>query len=167
MVVQIDVEEPGAAGYVPYVSAGGRSLRAELRSSPRPGSRARWSQLADGEREGRPVSDAELAPLFETRRGLIAARVRRALRWLRDEEIVEEAVQLAFTEAVKRRPQRPPMPLAWLTTVAYRRAITLAQRRARQDPVWPRVPELAEERLGHGRALDAGLCRRLRERLAA
>lgn len=95
--------------------------------------------------------------LFETRRGLIAVRVRRALRWLRDEEIVEEAVQLAFAEAVRRRPQRPPMPVAWLTTVAYRRAITLAQRRARQDPEGPRVPELAEERLGHGQAPGMGL----------
>jgi RNA polymerase sigma factor (sigma-70 family) len=146
-----------APGYVPYVSAGGRSLRPELRSAPPPGSAARWSSLPEEERESRPVSDEELALLFETRRKLIASRVRRMMRWLPDEEIIEEAVQQAFLEAVKNRPGRPPMPLAWITTVAYRRAINFAYRRARQDPEWPAVPEVPEERLGHGHAPDPGL----------
>jgi Sigma-70, region 4 len=44
------------------------------------------------------------------------------------------------------------MPLAWITTVVYRRAINFAYRRARQDPEWPAVPEVPEERLGHGHA---------------
>ena len=68
----------------------------------------------------RDLSDDELALLFETRRRLLSARVRRMLRWLNDMEIVEEAVALAFLEAMRRRPERPPMPLAWITTVAYR-----------------------------------------------
>ena len=53
---------------MPYVSAGGRSLRAELRSAPPAGSQARWSELPEEDRPGRPVSDEELALLYETRR---------------------------------------------------------------------------------------------------
>jgi len=161
MVVQVADEMPSEheqdEGYVPYVSAGGRSLRPELRSAPPAGSGARWSELAEEDREGRPVSDEELALLFETRRKLIASRVKRMMRWLPDEEIIEEAVQQAFLEAVKNRPERPPMPLAWITTVAYRRAINFAYRKARQDPDWPTVPEVPEERLGHGHAPSPGL----------
>ena len=161
MVVQVAAEMPSEPeqdeGYVPYVSAGGRSLRPELRSAPPAGSGARWSELAEQDRHCRPVSDEELALLFETRRKLIANRVKRMMRWLPDEEIVEEAVQQAFLEAVRNRPGRPPMPLAWITTVAYRRAINFAYRRARQDAEFPCVPELPEERLGHGHAPDPGL----------
>ena len=138
MVVQVANEAPAEheqdEGYTPYISAGGRSLRAELRSAPPAGSRARWSELPEQDRSGRPVSDEELALLFETRRKLIMARVTRMLRWVPDPEIIEEAVQQAFLEAVRRRPSRPPMPLAWITTVAYRRAINFAERKARQDP---------------------------------
>jgi RNA polymerase sigma factor (sigma-70 family) len=157
MVVQIDERARDTAGYVPYVSAGGRSLAPELRSAPPPGSQARWSELSARDRRGRPVSDEELALLFETRRELIAARVRRMMRWVPDHEIIEEAVQHAFLEAVRNRPRRPPMPLAWITTVAYRRAINFAYRRARQDPEWPSVPDVPEERLGHGHAPAPGL----------
>ena len=78
------------------------------------------------------------------------------LRWVPDHEIIEEAVQQAFLEAVRRRPARPPMPLAWITTVAYRRAINFAERRARQDPELV-VPDRLQERLGHGHAPAPGL----------
>jgi RNA polymerase sigma factor (sigma-70 family) len=98
---------------------------------------------------------------------LIAGRVRRMLPWLPDGEIVEEAVQIAFLEAVRKRPARPPMPLAWITTVAYRRAITIAQRRVRDDPELPEIPELPEERLGHGHACEPGLWLEARELLRA
>jgi RNA polymerase sigma factor (sigma-70 family) len=155
MVVQVanevSSEHEQDEDYVPYVSAGGRSLRAELRSAPPPGSQARWSELPEEDRPGRPVSDEELALLFETRRKLIIARVRRMLRWVPDHEIIEEAVQQAFLEAVKKRPARPPMPLAWITTVAYRRAINFAERKARQNAS-EFIPERPEERLGHGHA---------------
>jgi RNA polymerase sigma factor (sigma-70 family) len=157
VVVHGEHEQREAESYVPYVSAGGRSLRAEPRTAPPPGAHARWSELPEGEREDRPVSDEELALLFETRRKLIISRVKRMLRWLPDGEIVEDAVQQAFLEAVKNRPGRPPMPLAWITTVAYRRAINLAERNARQDPEWPRVPEQPDLRLGHGHAASPGL----------
>ena len=54
MVVQVANEAPAAdeqdEGYVPYVSAGGRSLRAELRSAPPAGSQARWSELPEEDR---------------------------------------------------------------------------------------------------------------------
>jgi RNA polymerase sigma factor (sigma-70 family) len=154
MVVHVanDVSAETGEEYVPYVSAGGRSLRAELRSAPPPGAHARWSELPEQDRRGRAVSDEELALLFETRRKVIIARVRRMLRWVPDHEIIEEAVQQAFLEAVKSRPERPPMPLAWITTVAYRRAINFAYRKARQDPEWPSVPEVPEDQLGHGHA---------------
>jgi RNA polymerase sigma factor (sigma-70 family) len=161
------VERARAGGYAPYVSAGGAWLRPELRSAPPPGSRARWSKLPAEERRGRPVTGEELALLYETRRDLIAGRVKRMLRWLPDEEIIEEAVQQAFLEAVKSRPERPPMPLAWITTVACRRAINFAQRKARQDAEWPSVPEVPEERLGHGHAPDPGLWLEARELLRA
>jgi RNA polymerase sigma factor (sigma-70 family) len=158
MVVQVVNDASPEAGeeYVPYVSAGGRSLAPELRSAPPPGSHARWSDLQEEDRSGRPVSDEELALLFETRRKMIIARVTRMLRWVPDHEIIEEAVQQAFLEAVRRRPERPPMPLAWITTVAYRRAINFAERKARQDPRLL-VPEVPEERLGHGQAPSPGL----------
>ena len=160
MVVQVTSEAPAAheqdEEYVPYVSAGGRSLRAELRSAAPAGSQARWSDLPEEDRAGRPVSDEELALLYETRRKLIMARVTRMLRWVPDHEIIEEAVQQAFLEAVRRRPARPPMPLAWITTVAYRRAINFAERRARQDPELI-VPDRLQERLGHGHAPAPGL----------
>jgi RNA polymerase sigma factor (sigma-70 family) len=160
MVVQVANEVPSECeqdeGYAPYVSAGGRSLRPELRSAAPPCSRARWSELPDEDRSGRPVSDEELALLYETRRKLIMARVTRMLRWVPDHEIIEEAVEQAFLEAVRRRPARPPMPLAWITTVAYRRAINFAERRARQDPELL-VPDRREERLGHGHAPAPGL----------
>ena len=158
MVVQVVNDASPEAGeeYVPYVSAGGRSLAPELRSAPPPGSHARWSELPEQDRPGRPVSDEELALLFETRRKMIMARVTRMLRWVPDHEIIEEAVQQAFLEAVKNRPARPPMPLAWITTVAYRRAINFAERKARQDPSLL-VPERLEERLGHGHAPSPGL----------
>jgi DNA-directed RNA polymerase specialized sigma24 family protein len=155
MAVQVANERPAEheqnETYVPYVSAGGRSLRAELRSAPPPGSHARWSELPEEDRSGRPVSDEELALLYETRRKMIMARVTRMLRWVPDHEIIDEAVEQAFLEAVRRRPARPPMPLAWITTVAYRRAINFAERRARQDPELV-VPDRLEERLGHGHA---------------
>jgi RNA polymerase sigma factor (sigma-70 family) len=151
------LEPARGEGYAPYVSGGGASLRPELRSAPPSGARARWSKLPAQERRGRPVTGEELALLYETRRELVASRVRRMLPWLPDGEIIEEAVQQAFLEAVKNRPERPPMPLAWITTVAYRRAINFAQRKARQDPEWPAVPEVPEERLGHGHATDPGL----------
>src|SRR5207244_11994770 len=77
-------------GYVPYVSAGGRSLRPELRSAAPPCSRPRWSELPEEDRQRTPVSDEELALLFETRRKLIIARVRRMLRWGPGHEIIEE-----------------------------------------------------------------------------
>lgn len=143
--------------YVPYLSSGGRSLPAELRTAPPPGSQARWSQLPDGSRDGRPVSDDELALLFETRRRLVSARVRRILRWLNQVEIVEDAVTMAFLEAVRRRPDRRLMPLAWITTVAYRRAITLAQRNVRENPEQFAVSELAQEQPGHGHATQPEL----------
>lgn len=153
MVVQVanGASSEAAEEYVPYVSAGGRSLRAELRSAPPAGSQARWSELPEQDRAGRPVSDEELALLFETRRKMIMARVTRMLRWVPDPEVIEEAVQQAFLEAVRNRPARPPMPLAWITTVAYRRAINLAERKARQDPSLF-IPDRPEERLGHGHA---------------
>jgi hypothetical protein len=60
MVVQVANEMPSEherdEGYVPYVSAGGRSLRAEPRSAPPSGSQARWSDLPEQDRPGRPVS---------------------------------------------------------------------------------------------------------------
>ena len=154
MLMQIEDTGQARNEYVPYVSSGGRSLRPELRTAPPPGSQARWSQLPDGDRGGRPVSDDELALLFETRRRLVSGRVTRMLRWLNDMEIVEEAVALAFLEAVRRRPERPPMPLAWITTVAYRRAITLANRKAREHSKQFAVPELRDEQLGHGHATE-------------
>ena len=156
--VEVVNDESTKAGqeYVPYVSAGGRSLAPELRSAPPPGAHARWSELAEQDRAGRPVTDEELALLFETRRKMIIARVRRMLRWVPDHEIIEEAVQQAFLEAVRNRPARPPMPLAWITTVAYRRAINFAERKARQDPTLF-IPERPEERLGHGHAPAPGL----------
>ena len=154
MSMQIEDTGPQSDEYAPYVSRGGRSLRAERRTAPPPGSQARWSQLPDGERGGRPVTDDELALLFETRRRLVSARVRRMLRWLNQPEIIEEAVALAFLEAMRRRPERPPMPLAWITTVAYRQAITLAQRKVREHLAEFVVGELPEERLGHGRATE-------------
>ena len=156
MVVQVANEAPAEheqdEGYAPYISTGGRSLRAELRSAPPAGSQARWSELPEQDRPGRPVSDEELALLFETRRKMIMARVTRMLRWVPDPEIIEEAVQQAFLEAVRNRPVRPPMPLAWITTVAYRRAINFAERKARQDP---RL--FIPDRLGHGDAPAPGL----------
>jgi RNA polymerase sigma factor (sigma-70 family) len=87
---------------------------------------------------------------------MIMARVRRMLRWAPDHEIIEEAVQQAFLEAVRNRPSRPPMPLAWITIVAYRRAINFAERKARQDPNLV-VPDRLEERLGPGHAPAPGL----------
>jgi RNA polymerase sigma factor (sigma-70 family) len=163
MVVQVANEVPSEReqdeqdeGYVPYVSSGGRALRPELRSAAPRCSRARWSELPEEDRQRRPVSDEELALLFETRRKLIIARVRRMLRWVPDHEIIEEAVQQAFLEAVRNRPARPPMPLAWITTVAYRRAINFAERNARQNPSLF-IPERPEERLGHGHAPAPGL----------
>jgi len=168
MVVQVANELPSeqVEEYAPYVSTGGRSLRAELRSAPPPGSHARWSELPEQDRVGRPVSDQELALLFETRKPIIFARVKRMLRWIPDHDILEEAVQQAFLEAVRNRPTRPPMPLAWITTVAYRRAINLAERKARQDPRLF-IPDRPQERLGHGHAPDPGLWLEATELLAA
>ena len=74
MLMQIEDIGRETEQYTPYVSSGGRSLPAELRTAPPPGSQARWSQLPDGDRAGRPVSDDELALLFETRRRLVSAR---------------------------------------------------------------------------------------------
>ena len=165
MLFEHGVDPARAERYAPYVSAGGVSLRPELRSAPPRGAWARWSNLPADEQGGRPVTGEELALLFETRRELIAGRVRRMLPWLPDAEIVEEAVQIAFLEAVRKRPMRPPMPLAWITTVAYRRAITIAQRKLRDDPELPEIPELPEEQLGHGHACEPGLWLEARELL--
>ena len=74
---------------------------------------------------------------------------------------------MAFLEAVRKRPARPPMPLAWITTVAYRRAITIAQRKVRDDPELPDIPELVEERLGHGHACEPALWLEAQELLRA
>jgi hypothetical protein len=101
--MQVDDKTRGATARVPYVSAGGRSLGPERRTGP-PGSGARWSRLSEGDRAGRPVSDAELALSFETRRRADRRPGQAALRWLADDEIVEEAVQQAFHEALMRRP---------------------------------------------------------------
>jgi RNA polymerase sigma-70 factor (ECF subfamily) len=81
---------------------------------------------------------AVIGDVFRREHGRVVAGL---VRFLRDIDLAEEAVQDAFTVALERWPETglPPNPGAWITTTAKRRAIDQLRREAAR----PRVHEQA------------------------
>src|SRR6202012_75752 len=100
--------------------------------------------------DGHPSEPAEIERVFRREHGrAVAVLVRR----FGDIDLAEEAVQDAFTEAVRRWPERglPPAPAGWIITTARNRAIDRLRResshadRHAQAPLMPARDDPAEE----------------------
>ncbi|GII97302.1 RNA polymerase sigma factor [Sinosporangium siamense] len=79
-----------------------------------------------------PLPEPEIDRVFRAEYGRAVAVL---VRLLGDIDLAEEAVQDAFTEAVKRWPAdgAPPSPAGWIITTARNRAIDRFRREARRD----------------------------------
>ena len=80
-----------------------------------------------------PLPDERLEGLYRAHAGQVLGPL---IRMLRDFDAAEDALQEAIVVALERWPRdgEPDNPVAWLLTVARRRALDRARREARRGP---------------------------------
>ena len=126
-------------------------------------------QDREPERVEQPITDEQLEVAFVELSARVArdvAAIFRAKRLLIPADELREAVQYAFGEAAIRRPGHP-RPWAWLTTVAYRYALTSRLKQRREIQAATVLALLGDDAIHHGRPADPQLAVEVLELLEA